>query len=364
MLEQDLVHLVWTSSLPRPHVDAPVGRYAGDLVRPGHGSIVEADGLLRHGGPLARRRDALRRSRLRAFRSPAGHGGGVRSDDAPFTGADWALVAAVALMWGSSFLLIDVGVEHFAPELVALLRVGFGAATLAVVPAARRAVPREAWRGIAALGVVWMAAPFVLFGIAQQSIDSSLAGMLNGAAPLFTALIAGVVARQLPSGKRAAGLAIGFAGVVAISWPALRGADATAAGAGLVVLAVLLYGVAFNITGPLQRRHGNLPVIWRAQLVALVVLAPPGLASAPGSTFAWSSLVAVAVLGCLGTALAFVAMTTLVGRVGSTRASITIYFLPAVAIVLGALLNDEAIAAISIAGTALVTLGAWRTSRS
>jgi drug/metabolite transporter (DMT)-like permease len=288
----------------------------------------------------------------------------VHTDDAPFSGADWGLLAAVALMWGSSFLLIDIGVDHFAPELVALLRVGFGAATLAVVPAARRGVDRGAWRGIAALGVVWMAAPFVLFGVAQQSIDSSLAGMLNGAVPLFTALIAGVLARQLPSGRRAAGLAIGFAGVVAISWPALRGADATAAGAGLVLLAVLLYGVAFNITGPLQRRHGALPVIWRAQLAALVLLAPFGLASVPASDFDWASLLAVAVLGCLGTALAFVAMTTLVGRVGSTRASITIYFLPAVAIALGALLRDEEVAAISIAGTALVLLGAWTTSRS
>lgn len=267
-------------------------------------------------------------------------------------------------MWGSSFLFIDIGVDHFAPELVALLRVAFGAVTLAVVPAARCRVPRMAWPAIALLGVVWMAAPFVLFAIAQQSIDSSLAGMLNGAAPLFTAIVAGVAIRQLPSRRRAAGLAVGLAGVAAISWPSVQDAEASAAGAGLVVLATVLYGVAFNLAAPLQRHHGALPVIWRAQLVALALLAPFGLAAVPASTFAWSSLVAVAVLGCLGTAVAFVAFTTLAGRVGSTRASVTVYFVPAVAIALGALFRDEAIAAIALLGTALVSAGAYLTSRA
>lgn len=286
-----------------------------------------------------------------------------RGDEASFAGADWALLVAAAAMWGSSFLFIEIGLDHLAPELVALLRLAFGAATLAAVPAARHRVPRTAWPAIALLGAVWMAGPFVLFAVAQQSIDSSLAGMLNGAAPLFTAIVAGLAARQLPSQRRAAGLAIGLLGVVAISWPSVQDAQATAAGAGLVVLATLLYGVAFNLAGPLERGHGALPVIWRAQLAALALVAPFGLAGMAESTFAWSSVLAVAVLGCLGTAIAFVAFTTLVGRVGSTRASVAVYFLPAVAIGLGALFRDETIAAISLLGTVLVTAGAYVTSR-
>jgi drug/metabolite transporter (DMT)-like permease len=283
--------------------------------------------------------------------------------EAPFTKTDWTLLAAVAAMWGSSFLFIDIGVDHLSPALVALGRLAFGAAALAAVPAARRSIPRAEWPTIALLGLVWMAAPFVLFGVAEQSIDSSLAGMLNAAAPLFTAIIAALAARRLPDRQRRVGLLVGFAGVVATSWPSLQGADATALGAGLVVLATLLYGVAFNLAGPLERRHGALPVIWRAQLVALVLVAPLGVAGIPGSTFAWSSMIAVTILGSLGTAVAFVAFATLGGRVGSTRASVTVYFLPAVAITLGALFRDETIAAISLLGTALVTAGAYLTSR-
>jgi drug/metabolite transporter (DMT)-like permease len=145
--------------------------------------------------------------------------------------------------------------------------------------------------------------------------------MVNGAAPLFTAIVAGLATRELPSRRRAAGLVIGLVGVVAISGPSVQHAHATARGAGLVVLATLLYGVAFNLAGPLERRHGALPVIWRAQLVALALVAPFGLAGMSASTFAWSSVLAVAVLGCLGTAVAFVAFTTLVGRARRVRRS-------------------------------------------
>lgn len=280
-----------------------------------------------------------------------------------FAPADWALVAAVASTWGASFLLIDIAVDHFAPALVAFGRVLFGAATLTVVPRAREPVARSEWPQIALLGVLWMAVPFMLFSVAQQWIDSSLAGMINAAAPLFTAVVAGIVVRHLPGRIQAVGLALGFAGVVAISWPSLGEGESTGLGVGLVLLATVLYGCAFNLAAPLQRRNGALPVIWRAQLVSLVLLLPVAAASVPASEFAWGSLLAVAMLGSLGTALAYVLFTTLVGRVGSTRGSVTIYLLPVVAIALGALLRDEEIHAAALLGTALVLAGAYLVSR-
>jgi drug/metabolite transporter (DMT)-like permease len=72
----------------------------------------------------------------------------------------------------------------------------------------------------------------------------------------------------------------------------------------------------------------------------------------------------VAALGVFGTALAFVGFTTLLGRVGAARGSVTIYFLPLVAMVLGAVVRKETIAALSIAGTGLVLIGAYVASRT
>jgi drug/metabolite transporter (DMT)-like permease len=279
-----------------------------------------------------------------------------------FATRDWLMLAGVSLTWGASFLFIDVGLEHFAPALVAFGRVAFGALTLSLLPGVRRPVPRSEWPLIVAMAVTWMAIPFTCFAIAQQWIDSSLAGMINAATPLFVALVAAGAVRQLPSRVQATGLVIGFTGVVAVSLPSI-GEGSSALGIALVLLAALLYGFAFNIAAPLQRRHGALPVIWRAQLVAVVLMLPFAIVGATQSSFGWDSLVAVAALGSLGTALAFFWFTTLIGRVGSTRGSVAIYLVPIVAILLGAALLDETIHAAAILGTALVLAGAYITSR-
>jgi drug/metabolite transporter (DMT)-like permease len=286
---------------------------------------------------------------------------GIRRE--AFGPQEWGLLAAIAAMWGASFLFIEIGLEHFGPGLVAFGRVGVGAITLALLPRSHAPVDRADLPRIALLGFVWMAAPLLLFPIGQQWIDSSLAGMINGAVPVFAAVTAAILLRRPPARRQLLGIAIGFAGVVCVFWPATRGAEATVLGAGLVLLAVAFYGVAVNIAVPLQQRYGALPVLFRAQLVALVLLAPAALVSLPRSEFAWPSALAVVALGFFGTGWAFVAMTTLVGRVGATRGSVAIYFLPVVAIALGVVFRHETVAAISLIGTGLVLAGAYLTSR-
>ena len=281
-----------------------------------------------------------------------------------FTPLDWGLFTGLALTWGSSFLFIAVGLEAFSPPLIAALRILFGAVTLAAIPAARARVPRAAWPRIILLGVLWMAVPLLLFPFAQQTVSSSLAGMINGAVPLTTAFVAALLARRLPPSHHRFGLGLGFAGVVAISLPAMQGAEASVVGVLLLVAAIFCYGISLNIAGPLQREHGALPVVLRAQLVALLLLTPFGAAGLGSATFQLSSLLAIVALGMAGTGLAFAAMTTLVGRVGATRASVAIYFVPIVAILLGVVVRNETVALLQLAGTGLVVAGAYLTSRT
>ncbi|MDQ4006809.1 MAG: DMT family transporter [Actinomycetota bacterium] len=287
----------------------------------------------------------------------------ARTRTQAFTPRDWGLLLAVALMWGSSFLLIEIALTDLQPTAVTWLRILFGAVTLACVPAARCPVARADWPLVALLGLVWMAVPFTLFPFAQQSISSSLAGMVNGAAPLFTMLVATVWSRRLPSRRQLAGLVVGFGGVVAINTPALREADATTLGAVLVLLATLCYGIAFNLAVPLEERNGALPVIWRAQLVALLLVSGPGVVGATHSSWSWSAVLVTVLLGALSTGLAFAFFTVLAGRVGAARGSVTVYFIPVVAILLGVLLASESVTAVALVGTALVLFGAYLTSR-
>jgi drug/metabolite transporter (DMT)-like permease len=246
---------------------------------------------------------------------------------------------------------------------VALARLGLGVATLALFPAAHRPVDRADLARVALLGLIWAGLPLLLFPVAQQWIDSSVAGMLNGAVPLFGAAWA-VLLLGRPLGRtQTLGLLVGFAGVVAISWPEAQGSRATTLGAVLVLLAVACYGLAVNLAVPLQQRYGALPVLLRAQLAALALLAPFGLWSLPGSRLAWGPALAMLPLGILGTGLAFVLMTTLVGRVGGPRGAVATYFIPVVAIALGVVFLGERVAPAALLGTALVLVGAWLTSR-
>lgn len=292
-------------------------------------------------------------------------GGKVQPDsyNAAFTGQDWALLAGTALMWGSSFVWIEEALEAFEPALIAFLRVLLGAITIALFPKARSKVARSDLPAIALLGLIWMAVPFLLFPIAQQWIDSSLAGMLNGGVPIFATLIAVIVSRRSPGPIQVTGIALGFAGVVVVGLPYLGGSNTTALGVVLVLLACVCYGAALNVAVPLQQRYGALPVLLRTQLFAMAFTVVPALISVPDSTFSGTSAASIIPLGAFGTGLAFVCMATLVGRVGPSRGSVTIYFVPVVAIVMGAILRSESIEFISLVGTAMVLLGAFLASR-
>jgi drug/metabolite transporter (DMT)-like permease len=288
-------------------------------------------------------------------------GSGSRSE--AFGAQEWLLLSSIAVIWGSSFLFIDIGLEAFRPGVIALARVALGAVALALFPAARRAIDRQDLPRVALLGLIWMVIPLLLFPVAQQWIDSSVAGMLNGAVPLFGAAWAVLLLRRPLARAQTLGLLVGFAGVLAISWQELEGSRATTLGVVLVVVAVTCYGLAVNLAVPLQQRYGSLPVLLRAQLVALLLLLPFGLWSLPGSHLEWGAALAMLPLGILGTGLAFVLMTTLVGRVGGPRGAVATYFIPVVAIALGVVFLGERVAPAALLGTGLVLAGAWLTSR-
>ena len=280
-----------------------------------------------------------------------------------FGATEWGLLTGIALIWGSSFVFMAIGLDAFNPGVITAVRVVLGAATLAVFPKAHAAIDRQDRGRVFLLGMIWIGIPLMIFPIAQQWIDSSVAGMLNGAVPITAAIWATLLLRRLPGWRQLLGIGIGFIGVLAISAPEVIDSTATALGAALVIGAVVLYGLSTNVAVPLQQKYGALPVMFKAQLAALILVVPFGLWQLPGSTWAWPSALAMIPLGVLGTGVAFVLMGTLVGRVGGPRGSVAIYFVPVVAVILGIIVRDDSIEPIAIGGMVLVLVGAWVTSR-
>ncbi len=284
-----------------------------------------------------------------------------------FESIDWFLFIGPALIWGTSFLFIHESLKHFAPGVVTFGRIGLGFLALAVFPKARSVkIDRADWPRVIAMGVSWLAFPMTLFPLAQQHIASGLAGMLNGSITVFSAIVATVLLRRLPGRSQLFGLAVGVLGVVLLGIPSVGRGSSSAIGVLLVIIACCSYGVATNLAVPLTQKYGSVPVFWRAQAVSVLLTAPFGLYGLTGGRSSWSlkSAAALLALGVLGTAVAFVMMTQLGSRVGSTRSASLTYVEAVFALIIGVLVANEPVVGLEVLGCIVLLVGAWLTSRA
>jgi drug/metabolite transporter (DMT)-like permease len=272
---------------------------------------------------------------------------------------DWLLIVVPGVIWGASFLFIAEGLTAVAPDGVTFIRIVIGFLTLSVVPGARKPIQPGDWRGVAALGLLWFAFPMSMFPHAEQWISSALTGMLNGTVPLFATAVAAVLHRKWPPPMVGAGIAAGLVGGALMAWPGLGAGGSSALGIVLVIAACVSYGFAVNLARPLQQRNGALPVVWRALLVALILTAPLGLPRALNGHWTPRAVLSLLALGALGTCVANVMTTIAAGRLGATSASVSAYFIPVVALILGVVVRDEQVATISLVGGAVSLGAAW-----
>ena len=285
--------------------------------------------------------------------------------DDRFTPQDWGLFLAVSGIWGASFLFIDIGLDSLPPGVITLMRVGLGALSLAVLPLPRqraRIAPEDRAR-LVVISVLWVAIPFTLFPIAEQHISSAVAGLLNGGTPIFAAVFAAVFLRQPTRGAQLVGIAAGFVGVVLVSLPSIGEGSSETFGVVLVIVATMCYGVAVNLAAPLQQRYGSVNLMAKTLALATIWTIPYGLWQIDDAEWELHPVLAVVVLGVVGTGIAFALMGTLVGSVGPTRASFITYLIPVVALVLGVAFRDDEVFVLEIIGVAFVITGALLASR-
>jgi drug/metabolite transporter (DMT)-like permease len=294
----------------------------------------------------------------------------VTTDRAPDTaGRSWFLPGFVALgaIWGSSFLFIKVGVGELHPIYVTLGRVGLGAVTLTIVLLVMRdRLPRDPrlWAHLAVLGAVGVAVPFTLFGFGEQRIPSLLAGIWNATTPLVALPLAALVFRtERLTARRAAGIALGFAGVLVVLgvWQGVGGAALT--GQLMCFAAAACYGIAI----PYQKRfiagqpHSTISLTAAQLLVATALLAvvAPLTAGAPPAPTSLSAgaLGSVAALGVLGTGLAFIIHLRNNRLVGASAASMVTYLIPVFAVLVGVLALGETLTWFQPVGALVVLTG-------
>jgi drug/metabolite transporter (DMT)-like permease len=282
---------------------------------------------------------------------------------------DWLVMAFLVVAWGSAFAALKIAVEHIDPVWNAALRLWIAVATLSVVLLVRRerlpGFGHPAWRFYAVTGLVGMAAPFIMFAYAAQSLPSAVNAMCNGASPIFTAVLAHLfVAGDRLTLQRAAGVGLGFVGLAVLLAPKLLG------GFNLETLAMIaavgaagLYAVANVIT----KNAPTVPAAAGALMLALwgaIYATAAAVVAAPLP--AWPplpALIAVIAQGVFPAGLATIGWVFLIQRRGPLFVSLAIYMAPLWATGVGMIFLRErphwtafVALALILAGVALATL--------
>jgi drug/metabolite transporter (DMT)-like permease len=278
------------------------------------------------------------------------------------TGREWILMLTLSILWGGSFFFVEVALTGLPPLTIVWLRVALAAVILGgVLRFSGMAGPgRQVWPALLVMGFLNNAVPFTLFVLAQGEITGALASILNATTPLFTVIVAHLAtADERLTGAKAAGLGLGFAGVVVM----MAGADLS--GAGAAKLACLMAALSYACAGVWGRRFRRLGVSPLATAfgqvsASAVLLLPVWLWLEAPWTLAWPGLrVAGAVVGIAGlsTVLAYLIFFRLLASAGATNLSLMTFLIPVSATALGWLLLDERLLPQHLAGFGLIALG-------
>jgi drug/metabolite transporter (DMT)-like permease len=272
----------------------------------------------------------------------------------------WILFGVMGVIWGIPYLLIKVAVGDLSPASLVFLRTTTGALVLLPIAARRGAItPLLAhWRWLLVYTTVEVAIPWMLLSDAETHISSSLAGLLVAAVPFVGALLALLTGGDdRLDARRMAGLLVGFVGVATLVGFDLSGGNLGAVGE----IALVTVGYALGPMIIARRLNGLRPVGVVATSLALtaVAYAPVGVLQLPSHAPSLKVVLAVATLGVVCTALAFILFFALIAEVGPVRATVITYVNPAIALLLGVLILGEPFTAGAGVGFALILAGSF-----
>src|SRR5512133_86312 len=272
-----------------------------------------------------------------------------------------AMLIALALLWGASFLFIKVAVRELTPATLITGRLGLAALALAaLVPfvvgsgeTLRQLRAHAGWLLVVAL--VNTAIPFWLLSWGETRIDSGLASIIQASVPIFNALIAFVAFREVRvTGVRLVGVAAGFVGVALLVGAQPEG---KVLGALAVVGMAFCYGLGGLLTGRYLRPAQPVVVSFASTAIATLVWLPVGVAQAPTHLPGWKTIGSVLALGIPGTALAYLLFFGLITGAGAAYASLVTYLIPPIALAYGAVFLGERFGAAAFGGLALILGG-------
>ncbi len=282
---------------------------------------------------------------------------------------NWSLFIALSVIWGSSFLLMKIGLMNLSAYQVAAIRIlSAGIVLLPFVFRSFREIQRNKIGIVILSGILGSFLPAFLFCIAETKLSSALTGMLNSLTPLFTIVLGVLFFKITAVWQKYVGIFIGLIGLYFLVAPNGFLAITNTSYILLVLLATLCYGINVNLVGRYMKGIGSINIAGMAFVFLIVpstiILLYTGYFTS--SIFTKNNLqstVASAVLGVAGTAFASVLFYRLVKRAGALFASMVTYGIPFVAVAWG-LVYGEQITLLQIGCLAVILGGVYLANKS
>ncbi|MFE9094768.1 DMT family transporter [Streptomyces sp. NPDC007264] len=270
------------------------------------------------------------------------------------------------VLWASAFVSIRSAGAAYAPGALALGRLLSGAVALGLLWAVRREglPPRAAWRGIAISGVLWFGFYMVALNWAEQRVDAGTAALVVNIGPILIALLGARLLGDTMPPRLLTGMAVSFAGAVAVGLSMSGGGGSSVLGVVLCVLAAAAY--AFGVVGqkPALATASALQVTTFGCLVGAVACLPfAGQLVHDAARAPVSATLDMLYLGVFPTALAFTTWAYALARTTASRMGATTYAVPALVVLMSWLFLDEVPGLLTLGG-GLVCLAGVAVSRS
>jgi drug/metabolite transporter (DMT)-like permease len=255
--------------------------------------------------------------------------------------ADALLLLVLSMIWGVSFLLIKIAGTSFPPVWVACLRLLLGGAVLfGIVKLMKRTMFTRAnlpW--LILQGLIGSALPFTFFALGEQTLNSSLAGVLNATTPCFAALIGVLIGDASLNSRRILGVALGLVGVMIAVSGSLQ-LEGSLLGVTVITLASILYAVVPYIAKRFLKEVDPLAIAFGQVTSAGVMLVPVALLSKPG-VISLPAIGAILILGIFGSGIAYAIFYSVLPRISATQSSSITYIIPIWSILWGALAGEH-----------------------
>lgn len=255
----------------------------------------------------------------------------------------WFILILLAIVWGSSFILMKRGLDAYSSDEVAALRISIAFLFLVPLHIKHYKVDLKKYLpGLLLMGVFGNLIPAFLFTMAETQISSSLTGMLNALTPLFTILVGLVWLKIKPSSKQVVGIVVGFiSAIFLMAFETGEDKFKNATYSFVVLVATLCYAISIN---GIRKHLGALNSV-TATVWAFTFTGPAALIYLLGFTDfslhlaqhpkAWSSLGYISILAVVGTALSVILYNVLIKKSGAVFASSCTYLIPIVAVFWG-----------------------------